>query len=91
MRLTAGAAIAALFFDGAANAIAVDHRYDAVGYGGHLHLRRAIVAGKTTSVTAQVNLGVGSSGPSAVVNGNASGRLFGGASRAVLSITEIKG
>ena len=89
--LASGAAIAALFLGGAANAIAVDHRYDAVGYGGHLHLRRAIAAGTTSSITAQVNLGVGSSGPSAVVNGNASGRLFGGASRAVLSITEIKG
>lgn len=84
----AGAASLALFATGSTNARAANWRYDNPGFGGVLVCKFEYVPGVTTAVTIDARVGSSASGTSVAINGFGTGRIFGGASRAILAVEE---
>lgn len=86
--LASGIAILAVFATGSTDARCVDWRFDAPGYGGKLSCLFEYVPGVTTAVTVTGRVGVSGSGSSVAINGQGSGRVFGGGTAATLSVEE---
>lgn len=80
--------IAALFKDGAANAIASNAVYGTTNGPVWLTLRHKIAAGSTSAQTFAVRIGSGG-GTAAQVNGYSAARVLGGVETARLTITEV--
>lgn len=86
------AAVIAAFRNSVPNALAADWRFSSPGLGGSMVLEFDYTPGVTTAETVVIRVGIStiSESQSLALNGIGAGRLLGGASRATLTVEEIK-